>query len=99
MSASSLDHHLHTLLLRLSALPIHLADHPNVYPFNNFTLNPHDIEYYGTPQGALDHQLELVFGSRYDNWPVQFRGQGPSLLAVVDVLNHCISGETGENLL
>ncbi|KAF8601985.1 hypothetical protein BDV93DRAFT_474979, partial [Ceratobasidium sp. AG-I] len=99
MSASSLDHRLSNLLLRLSALPNHLSDHPNVYPFSNFSLTPHDIELYGSAQGALNHNLQLVFGSRFDNRPIEFRGRGSSLLSVVDVLNRYITGEAGENVL
>lgn len=99
MPTGSLDHRLANLSHHLSALPKQLSDHPSVYPFCNFTLSDHDIEHYGTPQGALNHQFGLIFGSRLDNRPVQFRGRGPSLLAVIDVLDRYISGETEENIL
>lgn len=95
----SLDGRLANLSHHLSALPAYLSDHPNVYPFSNFSLASHEIEHYGTPQGALNHHLELIFGSRYDNRTVQFRGRGPSLLAIVDVFNHYITGVVGENIL
>ncbi|KAF8593824.1 hypothetical protein BDV93DRAFT_549408 [Ceratobasidium sp. AG-I] len=99
MPPKFLDHRVLNLSNHLSVLPQHLSDHPSVYPFSNFTLSPHDIEHYGRPQSALNHQLELVFGSRHGSGPIQFRGRGPSLLAVVDVLDQFISGETGENVL
>lgn len=95
----AMDHRLENLLRHLSTLPDHLSDHPTVYPFNNFSIAPHEIEHYGTPQGALNHRLELVFGSRYDSRAIQFRGRGPSLVAIINVFKSCITGEEGENIL
>jgi hypothetical protein len=51
------------------------------------------------PQGALNHHLELVFGPRHVNQPIQLKGRGSSLEAIVDVLHHHLTGEAGENVL
>ncbi|KDN37011.1 hypothetical protein RSAG8_10464, partial [Rhizoctonia solani AG-8 WAC10335] len=54
-----------TSSITLHNLPEGLPDHPEAYPFaSNFTLEPDDVEFYGSEQGALNYRLELIFGSQ-----------------------------------
>jgi hypothetical protein len=92
-----LDPRLLNLLRHLLDLPSTLPDHPKIYPFACFSLEPHEVEQYGSTQGALIHQLELIFGSRSTGRAVEFRGRGPSLEAIVYVLHKYIDGEDGDN--
>ncbi|KAG9078116.1 hypothetical protein FRC06_008524, partial [Ceratobasidium sp. 370] len=94
-----LDPRLFDLLRQLRDLPHSLSDHPGIYPFEKFDLNPHDIEHYGSKQGALNHRLELVFGSRNGGHAIEFRGRGSSLEAVVFTFHKYIDGDEGENQL
>ncbi|KAG9081011.1 hypothetical protein FRC06_005913, partial [Ceratobasidium sp. 370] len=87
------------LLECLRRLPPSLSDHPSIYPFSNLVLEPNDVEFYGSPQGALDHRLQLIFGSRVDGQPIKLKGQGQGLEAVVDILHRHITGEGEENVL
>ncbi|KAG9092594.1 hypothetical protein FRC07_011620, partial [Ceratobasidium sp. 392] len=99
MSDSSYDPRLLELLELLQKLPHHLSDHSNIYPFPDFILEPSDVEFYGSLQGALNHHLEIIFGSRHDGQPIWFKGRGASLEAVLDVLHRHITGDDGENVL
>lgn len=95
----SLDPRILELLRLLRNLPTSLSDHPSIYPFASFTLDPHDTQHYGSIQGALNHRLELIFGSRSDGRFIKFRGRGPSLEAIVYIFYKYIDGEGGENQL
>lgn len=64
-----------------------------------FVLDPLDIEHYGSAQGALNHRLELIFGSRSSGRLIEFRGRGMSLEAIVHIFYKYIDGEDGENTL
>ncbi|KAG8733385.1 hypothetical protein FRC10_000256 [Ceratobasidium sp. 414] len=96
--ASSLDSRLLELLCHLLELPHALSDHPKIYPFAQFSLDPHDVEHYGSTQNALNHRLELIFGSRSVGQPIEFHGRGASLEAIVYVLHKYIDGEGGDNV-
>ena len=98
-SYTPLDQRLLDLLYQLRNLPTSLSDHSSIYPFASLVLNPLDIENYGSAQGALNHQLELVFGSRSSGRLIEFRGRGPSLEAIVYTFYKYIDGEDGENVL
>ncbi|CEL56164.1 hypothetical protein RSOLAG1IB_11852 [Rhizoctonia solani AG-1 IB] len=98
--SSSLDPRLYNLYSNLRNLPEDLPDHPEVYPFaSNFTLDPDEVEFYGSQQGALNHRLELIFGSRSTGNAIQFRGRGRSLEAIVYVLRKYINGDDRENII
>lgn len=56
MTSRHLDPRLNDLLQQLRPLPSHLSSHPRVYPFSNFSLDPHDVEHYGTPQAQTISQ-------------------------------------------
>lgn len=98
-SYTPLDQRLLNLLHQLRNLPTSLSDHSSIYPFVGFALDPLDIENYGSPQGALNHRLELIFGSRSSGRLLEFRGRGPSLEAIVHTFYKYINGEDGENVL
>ncbi|KAG8744356.1 hypothetical protein FRC11_013491, partial [Ceratobasidium sp. 423] len=96
----SLDPQLLNLYSSLHKLPESLPDHPEAYPFaEKFVLDQHDVEFYGSNQAALNHRLELVFGSQSPDGCVRFRGGGRSLEAIVYILNKYIDGNNGDNLL
>ena len=96
----TLDPRLQNLYSSLRSLPTNLPDHPETYLFaEKFVLGQHDIEYYGLQQGALNHRLELIFGSRSINGIIKFRGRGRSLEAIVYIFMKYIDGEDGENVL
>ncbi|KAG9120983.1 hypothetical protein FRC07_003254, partial [Ceratobasidium sp. 392] len=96
---AQLDSRLLDLLRYLRDLPPSLSSHSGSYPFANFVLDPDDVEHYSSRQGALNHQLELIFGSRSGGRSIVFRGRGPSLEAVVYIFYKYITGEDGENKL
>lgn len=96
---ATLDPRLLDLLRHLRTLPPSLSDHPNIYPFTSFVLDPYDAEHYGSIQGALNHRLELVFGSRNGDRLIEFKGRGSSLEAIVYIFYKYIDGESGENEL
>jgi hypothetical protein len=96
----TLDPQLQSLYSSLHNLPTSLPNHPETYPFaEKFVLDQHDIEFYGSQQGALNHRLELVFGSRGIDSMIKFKGRGRSLEALVYIFMKYIDGEDGENLL
>ncbi|KAG8790887.1 hypothetical protein FRC12_010765 [Ceratobasidium sp. 428] len=84
-------------LQQLRNLPDSLPDRPGIYSFLGFTLEPHNISHYGLKQKALDHELQLVFGSRAAGSVIEFRGRGGSLEAIVHTFYKCIDGESGDN--
>ncbi|CUA68969.1 hypothetical protein RSOLAG22IIIB_08222 [Rhizoctonia solani] len=45
-----------------------------------FILELHEVEFYGPQQGALNHRLELIFGSRNAGGMIQFKGHGENVL-------------------
>ncbi|KAG9022111.1 hypothetical protein FRB95_000740, partial [Tulasnella sp. JGI-2019a] len=55
---------------------------------------PEDLSHYGTEQGALNHDLEIIVGP-HDKGPVQFPERGPSLGGVVPLLKY-IDGTSKE---
>ncbi|KAG8681556.1 hypothetical protein FRC11_000971, partial [Ceratobasidium sp. 423] len=60
----TLDSRLMNQYSNLHNLPASLPDRPEAYPFaEKFVLDQYDIEYYESQQGALNHRLELIFGS------------------------------------
>ncbi|KAG8681810.1 hypothetical protein FRC11_000653, partial [Ceratobasidium sp. 423] len=96
----SLDPRLLNLYSNLHNLPEGLPDHPEAYPFaSNFSLDPDDVEFYESQQGALNHRLELIFGSRSTGNAIQFKARGRSLEAIVYILRKYINGDDGENTL
>ena len=98
--SNNLDSRLLNLYSSLRNLPESLSEHPDVYPFaEKFVLDEHDIEFYGSQQGALNHRLELIFGSRSTGSPIQFKGRGRPLEAIVYILKKYIDGNGGENVL
>lgn len=97
--SSPLDLRLLDLLKHLRQLPMTLSDTPSIYPFLNFELDPYEIQYYGSPQTALHHRLELIFGSRGGNQPIVFRGRGLSLESIVYIFYKYITGEDGDNMI
>ncbi|QRW12240.1 hypothetical protein RhiLY_11239 [Ceratobasidium sp. AG-Ba] len=94
-----IDPRLLDLLRNLRTLPTSLSDHPGIYPFPKLTIDAHDAQHYGSPQAALVHRLELIFGERNTSQMVRFRGRGPSLGAVVYTFSKYIDGEHGDNKL
>jgi hypothetical protein len=70
-----------------------------VYPFEEFSVDDEWIELTGSVQGSENHSLEVAFGSRAnaENAPIEFKSNGPDLIAVLDVLSHAITGKAGEN--
>ncbi|KAG9094211.1 hypothetical protein FRC07_011341 [Ceratobasidium sp. 392] len=96
---ASVDARLLNLLQHLQNLPASLSDHLTIYPFPNLTFEPHEIDHYGSVQGALNHRLELEFGSRSSGRLIEFRGRGSSLEAIVDTFYKFIDGANGENQL
>ncbi|CCO36347.1 hypothetical protein BN14_10481 [Rhizoctonia solani AG-1 IB] len=82
-----------------SLLPPKSPDNGLLYPFNPYIPDEEWIENTGSLQGALNHTLEVAFGSRatVDNTPIKLKSHGPDLLAVVDVLAAAITGYDGEN--
>ncbi|EUC62852.1 hypothetical protein RSOL_459100, partial [Rhizoctonia solani AG-3 Rhs1AP] len=96
----TLDPRLQKLYSSLHNLPTNLPDHPDTYPFaGKFVLHQPDIGFYGSQQGALNHQLELIFGSRSVDRVINFKGRGRSLEAIVYIFMKYIDGEDGENVL
>ncbi|QRV92908.1 hypothetical protein RhiJN_20926 [Ceratobasidium sp. AG-Ba] len=98
-SQAPIDPRLLDLLRNLRTLPTSLSDHPGIYPFPKLTIDAHDAQHYGSPQAALVHRLELIFGERNTSQMVRFRGRGPSLEAVVYTFSKYIDGEHGDNKL
>ncbi|KEP46915.1 DUF659 family protein [Rhizoctonia solani 123E] len=96
----TLDSRLLKLYSSLRNLPESLSEHPDVYPSaEKFVLDEHDIEFYGSRQGALNHRLELIFGSRSTGSVIRFKGRGRALEAIVYTLKKYIDGDDGDNVL
>ncbi|QRW16066.1 hypothetical protein RhiXN_04067 [Rhizoctonia solani] len=93
------DSRLQNLYASLHSLPDSLPDHPEIYPFaDKFALDQYDIEFYGLSQGALNHRLELIFGSQNAGNVITFKGRGQLLEAIVYIFKKYIDGENGENI-
>lgn len=57
-----------------------------------------DLELYGTERGVLNHDLEILFGSRAKG-VIQLKERGAGLEAVVPVLKKYIDGKSKEQAL
>ncbi|KAG8794170.1 hypothetical protein FRC12_000350 [Ceratobasidium sp. 428] len=74
------------------------------YPFQNFQIDERWVENTGSPQGAVNHALEVAFGSRAERiqsggLPVAFEHRGVDLECVVDVLTKYLTGDSGLDAL
>ncbi|TFY78892.1 hypothetical protein EWM64_g5117, partial [Hericium alpestre] len=97
----SLQENLSLLKYLLSNLPLSVV--PNgakIYCFHQFPgLDAELVEDNGSEMGALNHELEVILGRDRDTGLIVFREQGPSLTAVVDVIERYMTGSDGENIL
>jgi hypothetical protein len=83
----------------LNNLPSNIPLGSTHYSFNQFKgLDPDWVENTGSNAGALNHELEIMFGSWHAG-SIQFHEQGPSLTAVVDVLATYITGMDKEEAI
>lgn len=83
--------HLHRLL---SGLPGTIPEGSSRYNFSpsTFSLDPEEVEEFGSEESAVNHVLEVVFCPKgRQNGPFSFCEQGPGLVGVVDVLGSVIS--------
>ncbi len=81
----------------LKALPKSIPVN-DTYSFANYEPDPTEIEDYGLVQSVVNKHLEPEFGDR-NHGPIQFKGRGPALEAVVPILRASITGRFWENLL
>lgn len=82
-----------TKLRSLGSLLANLSDslplNPGHYNFVGFSPSSEAVDDFGE-EGALNHALEIAFGSRAKG-PIQLRGRGNGLCAVVVVLEKYIA--------
>ncbi|KAG8738059.1 hypothetical protein FRC12_016926 [Ceratobasidium sp. 428] len=69
------------------------------YSFQDFQIGEQWVENTGSPQGAVNHALEVAFGSRAEriqsgSLPVIFEHRGVNLECVVDVLTKYLTGNS-----
>ncbi|KAG9311131.1 hypothetical protein JVU11DRAFT_9045 [Chiua virens] len=69
----------------------------STYNFESLEASPEDIEDYGET-GAINRQLEIIFGSRH-NGPIVFVECGPRLVGVVKVLHTYLLKDPGSAIL
>lgn len=84
-----LFHHLPPSIPEEPAFGSRFAGMHDYYP------DPDAVDLYGSEQGALNHDLEILFGRR-DQGPVQLLERGAGLEAVVGFLKKYINGKSKE---
>ncbi len=94
---SHYDHELKELDRCLKALPASIPVN-NFYSFHEYAPTEAEIEDYGAPQSVINKHLEPIFGG-CKHGLIKFRGQEPSLEAVVPILQKYITGKEGENII
>ncbi|KAG9118543.1 hypothetical protein FRC07_006894 [Ceratobasidium sp. 392] len=87
------------LRMLLSGLPKSIPSSEGIYyPFSNFQIDEEWAQETGSLQGAINHALEIAFGSRGSRiasgeLPVVFEYRGYDLECVVDVLSTYLTGD------
>jgi hypothetical protein len=100
--SSDIPNHLHQAILdkllhHLRHLPKSISAEPDYYS-NVFTAYAPDVEWIeltGTQQGAVNHDLEVIFGD-CAHGHIQFKSRRESLEAVVSVLVTFINSQSAE---
>lgn len=86
------------LLHLLTHLPLTIPEGARHYTAAKFKTTKEDLELTETADGALNHRLELVFGSRHQG-PIIFKEKGEGLCLVIGILQKAITAAPSNVIL
>ncbi|QRV97083.1 hypothetical protein RhiJN_25102 [Ceratobasidium sp. AG-Ba] len=86
---------LNKLRCALASLPTSLPSGFSVYDFCGWTPNPEKVEDCGTKCGALNADLENIFGPRVHS-RVNVVERGPGIESIIDIFTHYLTGNYDE---
>lgn len=95
---NKLRHLLHHLPTSVPLLPPDQC----TYPFDGFTIDPEQFDRFESNAAVVNRQLEITFGQQnprdaQDRRIITFSERGPSLEAVVDILEEHVNGPEDAN--